>query len=178
MSKSRYLLLGAVFLFACSGGSSVPRYFAVPEGAENPIVIEYSGATVAQVTNMVAKVCSDVPLATAQVRPNDGYVETRWADIGSFGLGSQAEMLPPQESSVIFAFQIKGSENQGVLQIAGFYQPTRPSGTSARRDSRYDRLIPTGHPGYQLALQIDYRMKNEFAANGITYSGQEQEGGP
>jgi hypothetical protein len=155
----------------------VRRHFAVPEGAQDPIGVEYSGGTVAQVTNMVAKVCSDVPISTAQVRPNDGYVETRWADVGSFGLGSQAEMLPPQESAVIFAFQIKGSENQGVLHIAGFYQPTRPSGTAEQRDSRYDRLLPTGHPGYQLALQLDYRTKREFTANGITFSGQEQEEG-
>ena len=174
MSRLWHLLLGAAFLSACSGGSGVPRYFAVPEGAENPIVMQYSGATVAQVTNIVAKVCSDVPLSTAQVRPNDGYVETRWADIANFSLGSQAESLPLQERSVIFAFQAKGDENQGVLQVAGFYQPTRPSGTPARRDSRFDRLIPTGHPGYQLALQIEYRLKNEFMANGITLEEQEE----
>jgi hypothetical protein len=177
MSKSWCLLLGAAFLSACSGGSGVPRHFAVPQGAENPIVIEYSGATVAQVTNMVAKVCADVPISTAQVRPNDGYLETRWSDIGSLNLGSQAEMLPAHERSVIYAIQAKGGENEGVLQIAGFYQPSRPTGTPARRDSRYDRLIPTGHPGYQLALQLDHRIKREFTANGITFSGQEQEEG-
>lgn len=177
MPRSWYLLLGAALVPACSGGSGVPRYFAVPEGAQNPIVIEYSGATVVQVTNMVAKVCSEVPISTAQFRPNDGYVETRWADIATFGLGSQAESLPLQERSVIFAFEANGDENQGVLQIAGLYQPTRPSGTPARRDSRFDRLIPTGHPGYQLALQIEFRLKNELTANGITYSAQEQEEG-
>jgi hypothetical protein len=177
MSKSWYLLLGAAFLSACSG-SGVPRHFPVPENAQNPIVMEYSGATVAQVANIVAKVCSDVPILTAQVRPNDGFVETRWSDLGTFNLGTQAEVLPAHERSVIYAFQASGNENQGVLQIAGFYQPTRPTGTPARRDSRYDRLIPTGHPGYQLALQFEFRLKNEFVTNGITYSGQEQEEGP
>ena len=70
MSRSWYLLLGTALVSACSGGSgSVPRYFPVPEGAENPIVMQYSGATVAQVTNIVAKVCSDIPISTAQFRP-------------------------------------------------------------------------------------------------------------
>lgn len=170
MVRARSLLLGVAALSACSG-SSVPRYFPVPEDAENPIVMEYSGASMAEITNIVAQVCSDVPIATGQVRPNDGYVETRWADIASFNLGSQAEMYPLRERSVIYTFQATATgDNAGTLQIAGYYQPNRPSGTSPARDSRYDRLLPKDHPGYQIALQIEWRLKQQFAAKGITVS--------
>jgi len=136
--------------------------------------MEYDGATVATVTNIVAKVCSDVPIATAQVRPNDGYVETRWADISGFDLGSQAAAYPLRERSVIYVFQAQATgDDAGTLEISGFYQPTRPTGTGPGRDSRYDRLLPTDHPGYQMALQIEWRLKQQFAANGITVIGKE-----
>lgn len=170
------LLLCAFVLWACGGSGGVPRYFPVPEDAQNPIVIEYSAATVVDVTNIVAKVCSDIPIATAQVRPNDGYVETRWSDIASFALGTQAATYPLAERSVVYAFEARGIDNRGVLQIAGFYQPTRPRGTPARRDSRYDRLLPTDHPGYQLALELEWRLKREFEAHGVTVIETEQEG--
>jgi hypothetical protein len=173
MSRLRALMLGAVALSACSG-SGTPRYFPVPQDAENPIVMEYSGATVAEVTNAVAKVCSDIPIATSQVRPRDGYVETRWADIASFNLGSQAELYPLAERSVIYTFQVTATgENSGTLQIAGYYQPNRPPGTSPARDSRYDRLLPTGHLGYQLELQIEWRLKQELVTRGITVAGDQ-----
>jgi hypothetical protein len=168
------LLLGMAVLSAC-GGSNVPRYFPVPESAENPIVMEYNGASLAEITNIVAKVCSDVPIATAQVRPNDGYVETRWADIASFNLGPEAEMYPLRERSVIYTFQTTATgDNAGTLQIAGYYQPNRPGGTSPARDSRYDRLLPKDHPGYQIALQIEWRLRQELATKGITVSDKEE----
>ena len=167
------LLIGTAILSAC-GGSGGPQYVPIPENAENPIVMEYSGASIGEITNIVAKVCSDVPIATAQVRPNAGYVETRWADIASFNLGPQAEMYPLSERSVIYTFQVTATgDSAGNLQIAGYYQPNRPSGTSPARDSRYDRLLPKDHPGYQLALQIEWRLKREFATNGITVIGAE-----
>lgn len=178
MVRATSLGLGLAILSGCTGsGSGVPRYFPVPDDAQNPVVMEYSGASVAEVTNIVAKVCSDVPIATAQVRPNDGYVETRWADIASLSREPQAEMYPLRERSVIYTFQVTATgENSGNLQIAGYYQPTRPSGTSPARDSRYDRLLPKEHPGYQLALQIEWRLKQEFATSGITLIGEEQGG--
>jgi len=127
----------------------------------------------AEITDIVAKVCSDVPLAVAQVRRDDGYVETRWADIASFNLGSQADNYPLRERSVIYVFQTQATgDDAGILQISGYYQPTRPTGTSPRRDSRYDRLLPTNHLGYQLALQIEWRLRREFDAKGVRYSGK------
>jgi hypothetical protein len=172
MSRAWNLWLGITVLSAC-GGSGGPQYIPVPENAENPIVMEYRGASLAQVTNIVAKVCSDVPLTTAQVRLDDGYVETRWADIASFNLGPQAEMYPLRERSVIYTFQVTATAaNAGNLQITGYYQPNRPTGTSPARDSRYDRLLPKDHPGYQLALQIEWRLKREFQTNGISVPGE------
>lgn len=168
MSRPRNILLGIVILSACSGPGT-PRYFPVPQDADNPLVLEYNGATVAELTNIVAKVCSDIPIATAQVRPKDGYVETRWADIASFSLGSQADVYPLSERSVIYTFQVTATgPDSGTLQIAGYYQPHRPPGTSPARDSRYDRLLPTDHLGYQLVLQLEWRLKQEFATSGIT----------
>jgi hypothetical protein len=163
---------------ACSSTAGVPRHIAVPEGAQNPIVLRYSGATVEQMTNVVAQMCANVPISTAQVVPANGYVETRWSDLADFNLGSQVSTLPPSERFVVYAFQVKGiSENEGVLQIGGWYQPTAPAGRARSRDSRYDRLFKTGHPGYQMILQFDWRLRNNlFPERGITVVEQEQEG--
>lgn len=169
MSRLRVLLLGSVITLSACSGSGVPRYFPVPKDAENPIVVDYAGATVPQVTNVVAKVCSDAGISARQVVPNDGYVETLWADIVNLDLGGQAELYPPNERSVMYVFQATATANNaGVLQIAGFYQPNRPRGTSPARDSRYDRLLPgTDHLGYQFELRLEWRLKQEFATRGI-----------
>jgi len=166
----RYLfeLFGIALLSACAGSSAVPRAYSVPAEAQNPIVIRYEGSTPAEMTEIVALMCSDVPIAKSQVVPEKGYLETRWADIGEFGLGLQAEVYPFQERQVVYVFQAQETgEHAGVLQIGGWYQPTRPPGSSPRRDSRYDRLIPTDHPGYQLMLQFEFRLKELFARREI-----------
>ncbi|MGD8866735.1 MAG: hypothetical protein PVI01_03880 [Gemmatimonadales bacterium] len=174
MVRTVYPLLSVTVLSACVG-SGVPHYFPVPEDAENPIKVEYAGATVPDVTNLVAKVCSDAGVSARQVLPDEGYVETRWADIAGLDLGSQAELYPPNERSVIYVFQATATVyNAGVLQIAGFYQPNRPRGTSPASDARYDRLLPTDHLGYQFALQLEWRLKQEFAKSGITVISDEQ----
>ncbi|MGD8700051.1 MAG: hypothetical protein PVJ43_12215 [Gemmatimonadales bacterium] len=175
MIRACSLWLGTAILSACAG-SGVPQYFPIPEDAENPIVMEYAGASAAEITDIVAKVCSDIPIATAQVRPNDGYVETRWADIAALSRDPQAEMYPLRERSVVYTFQVTATgDRAGNLQIAGYYQPNRPTGTSPTRDSRYDRLLPKDHPGYQLALQIEWRLKQQMRMNRITVVGEEQE---
>lgn len=175
------LSLATAAFTACgagAGGNRVPLSFPVPQGAENPIVLEYSGASVADLTNLVAQVCSDVPIPTAQVRSRDGFVETRWVDIASFTRGYQAEALPSVERNAIYVFQIRGAEgSSGVIQIAGYYQPSRPPGSSPQRNSRYDRLLPTDHPGYQIALELDFRLKRALTENGIEYVSDETEGG-
>jgi hypothetical protein len=143
------------------------------------MVMRYSGASVEQMVNIVAQMCADVPISTAQVVPENGYVETRWADVAEYKLGTQAAGYPLQERFVVYAFQLRSTgENEGVLQIAGWYQPTAPGGVARTRDSRYDRFIPTGHPGYQLMLSFDWRLKNlSFPAAGITVLEQQQEEG-
>jgi hypothetical protein len=163
--------LASVLAAGCGGGSAVPRYYPVPENAQNPIVMRYSGATVEEIVNIVAQMCAGVPISTAQVVPANGYVETRWSDVGSFGfLGTQASNYPQRERFVIYAFQVRPtSEREGTLQIAGWYQPTAPGGVARTRDSRYDRFIPPDHPGYQLMLSFEWRLGNEsFPAAGVT----------
>lgn len=168
MIKSLPTAMIAVVLVSACSASKVPRHFSVPENAQNPIVLRYQGATVAEMTNIVAEVCSEVPISTAQVVPEKGFVETRWVDVASFNLGTQADTYPVKERQVIYVFQAQqAGENAGVLQIGGWYQPTAP--TAARvRDSRYDRFVPTDHPGYQLMMQFEYRLKQKFVAKGIT----------
>lgn len=160
--------LAAILLFSACSASQVPRHFSVPENAQNPIVLRYQGTTVSDMTTIIAEVCSDVPIPTAQVVPERGFVETRWVDVAGFNLAVQAETYPLEEREVIYVFQAQqAGENAGVLQIGGWYQPTAPSGVRTR-DTRYDRFVPTGHPGYQLMLQFEYRLKQKFAARGIT----------
>lgn len=172
------VLISLAAVSACSGTAGTPRHFAVPEGAQNPLVLRYSGATVEEMVNAVAQMCANVPISTAQVVPANGYVETRWSDLGDFNLGSQVGTLPVSERFVVYAFQVKGiSDNEGVLQIGGWYQPTAPRGRARARDSRYDRLFQAGHPGYQMILQFDWRLRNNiFPERGITVVEQEQEG--
>ena len=161
-------VLGITLLSACAGSSTVPRGYSVPAEAQNPIVIRYEGATPAEMTEIVAQMCSDVPIAKSQVVPEKGHVETRWADITEFSLGLQADVYPLQERQVVYVFQVQETgENAGVLQIGGWYQPTRPPGSSPQRDSRYDRFIPTDHPGYQLMLQFKFRLNELFAQKEI-----------
>ena len=71
MVRTWYPFLSAAVLSACVG-SGVPRYFPVPEDAENPIVLEYAGATAQEVTKLVAKVCSDAGVSARQVLPDEG----------------------------------------------------------------------------------------------------------
>ncbi len=147
----------------------MPRHFDVSPDARNPIVIPYSGVSAADMTNIVAQMASDVPINVDQVVPAQGMVETRWSDIASFNLGTQASELPLPERQVVYVITAQDRGDVGILQIGGWYQPTRPSGTPAARSQQYDRFIPTSHPGYQLMLQFEYRLKNQlFPQNGVT----------
>jgi hypothetical protein len=147
----------------------VPRHFDVSPDARNPIVIPYSGVSAAEMTNIVAQMASDVPINVDQVVPAQGFVETAWSDIAAFNLGTEAQSLPLPERQVVYVFTAQDRGEVGILQIGGWYQPTRPPGTPAARSQRYDRFIPTSHPGYQLMLQFEYRFKNQlFPQNGVT----------
>ena len=166
-------LLGMALMLGCGGGAGgggmVPRHFDVSPDARNPIVIPYTGVSAAEMTNIVAQMASDVPINVNQVVPNEGYVETRWADIADFNLGAQASELPLPERQVVYVFTAQDRGDNGILQIGGWYQPTRPAGTPAARSQRYDRFVPTNHPGYQLMLQFEFRLKNQlFPQNGVT----------
>ncbi len=172
LAKRSITLLGTAFITACGGGAGgggmVPRHFDVSPDARNPIVIAYSGVSAAEMTKIVSQMAADVPINVNQVVPEQGYVETRWADVATFNLGTEAASLPTIERQVVYVFQAQDRENVGILQIGGWYQPTRPPGTPASRSQRYDRFIPTSHPGYQLMLQFEYRLKNLlFPQNGV-----------
>jgi len=172
-SRSGMALLGTALILGCGGGAggggTVPRHFDVSPDASNPIVIPYSGVSAAEMTNIVAQMASEVPINVAQVVPKNGFVETAWSDIRNFNLGNEANSLPLPERQVVYVFQAQDREKVGILQIGGWYQPTRPPGTPAARSQRYDRFIPTSHPGYQLMLNFEYRLKNQlFPQHGVT----------
>ncbi len=160
------VLAGALAPTACVG-SSVPRYFPVPEDAGNPIRLEFRGATTADVVPLIAQVCSDAALPTLQIDRRRGYVETRWVDIAQFEQMRVTD-LPLEERQVMFKFEVDESDPRArTVEIAAIYQPLRPAGTSPTRDSRFDRLVPIQHPGYQLALELEFRLRRAMTEAGI-----------
>ncbi len=166
MSSVTLLLAAAPALAACVG-SSVPRYFPVPEDAQNPIRLEFRGATAADLVPLIAQVCSDAALPTRQVDRRRGYVETRWVDIAQFEQMRVTD-LPLEERQVMYAFEVDQSDPAArTVEIAAIYQPLRPAGTSPTRDSRFDRPVPTQHPGYQLALELEFRLRRAMTQAGI-----------
>lgn len=161
------LLLATVPAFAACGTSTVPRFFPVPEDAENPISLEFRGATPADVVPLVAQICADAAVPTLQVDRRRGYVETDWVDIAQYAR-LRANELPAEERQVKLTFEVdEGDPGARTVLISATYQPLRPPGTSPRRDSRYDRLVPTGHPAYQLALELEYRLRQAMTEAGI-----------
>jgi hypothetical protein len=160
------VLASAILLAACSSG--VPRNYPVPEGAENPIKIEFRGATGADVVPIVAQVCSDMGMPTRQVDPSRGYVETRWVDVAAWDRTEHAAAYPLNERELLYVFEAgEGEGNMRVLSISAIYQPNRPTGTARGRNSPYNRMVPTDHPGYQVALQFDYRLRLAMTEAGV-----------
>jgi hypothetical protein len=160
-----FLVAGTVL--SCTTSSSVPSYYAVPEDAPNPIRIEFEGASVDEIVALAAKVCSDVAITTRQVDPRRGYVETAWVDIAAYRrLESQG--YPLRERQVSYRFQAQArAEDAGTVELATYYQPNRPSGTSPAANARFDRLVPTGHPAYQLLLELGFRLREEMTEAGV-----------
>ena len=160
-----FLIAGAVL--SCSATARVPSQYAVPEDAQNPIRIESEGASVDEIVALAAKVCSDVAITTLQVDPRRGYVETAWVDIAAYRR-AESQGYPLRERQVSFRFQaLAQAEDAGTVELAAYYQPNRPSGTSPAANSRFDRLVPTGHPAYQLLLELEFRLREEMSKAGI-----------
>lgn len=161
------LRLATAPAFAACGASTVPRFFPVPEGAENPISLEFRGATPADIVPLVAQICADAAVPTVQIDRRRGHVETRWVDLAQYASLREND-LPAEERQVMLTFDVdEGDAGARAVKISAIYQPLRPLGTSPRRDSRYDRLVPTGHPAYQLALELEYRLRQAMAEAGI-----------
>ncbi len=161
------LLLVTTPTFQACVGSSVPRYFPVPEDAQNPIKLEFRGATAADVVPLIARVCSDAAVPTRQIDRRRGYVETGWVDIAQFAQMRVTD-LPLEERQVMYKFEVDESDPAArTVEIAAIYQPLRPAGTSPTRDSRFDRLVPTEHPGYPLALELEFRLRRVMSEAGI-----------
>lgn len=143
------------------------RSYLVPEDATNPIEIHFRGATAPDVVNIVAEVCSDQGLPTLQVVPS-GYVETFWVDIAEWEILG-ARSYPALEREVQYRFQVSEREQRvRTLSIATYYQPGRPPGTGPQVTSLYDRLVPTDHPAYNLALRLEDRIRFEMIEARVT----------
>jgi hypothetical protein len=154
---------------ACSPTRSQP----LPADARNPIEIRFRGATAPDVVSMVARVCSDNGLPTLQVVPG-GYVETVWVDIAAWEfLGARS--YPAVEREVQYRFEVtEGERGVRTVSIAAYYQPNRPPGTGAQASSFYDRLVPTDHPAYELALRLADKLKFEMIEAGMRLVREEQ----
>lgn len=153
----------------CATGSSIPPYFPVPEDAENPIEVRYTGMDGSEVVPLIARICSNVPISTVQVDRGRGYVATRWVDVAEYERTPAARGLPARERPVAFTFQVEEVGGEiGVVAITAWYQPNRPSGLSASLGTKYDERVPTDHPSYQLALELDFRLKRALREAGAT----------
>lgn len=145
----------------------------MPEDATNPIEIHFRGATAPDVVRMVANVCSDQGLPTLQV-VSGGYVETAWVDIAEWEMLG-ARSYPALERQVQYRFQVKEREERvRTLSIATYYQPGRPPGTGPQVTSLYDRLVPTDHPAYMLALRLEEEIKFEMIEARVTLVREEE----
>lgn len=161
----------AVCLLTACGGARGYSHVPVPEDAENPTVIEFSGGTPADVVPVIAEVLSEIPIQAAQVDRSRGYVETRWFDIAQYD-PVRASGYPLRERQVLYEFQVSDAEGRRRrVELTAYYQPTRPTGTSPSRDSRYDRLVPTDHPAYQLALRLANRLRIAMRSKGLEVMG-------
>jgi hypothetical protein len=161
----RLLIIAAAVSAGCAGaGGPEP----VPEGAENPIIVEFRSATPPDAVEVIARALSDEGIGTQEVDPQ-GYVETRWIDIAAWVRGVQAEAYPIRERMVQYRFEV--TEAQGRtrrLTIGIYYQPNRPQGVVLQASKTYDRLVPTDHPAYQLALELRTRIRTGLRGVGAT----------
>jgi hypothetical protein len=177
--SSLALLAVVALAAACSGtstgGMSMPRHVAQPEDATNPIILKFEGgASHADVANLVASALSSQGIETFQVVPEDGLVETRWIDTGTWDPTTAARSAPANERSVTFIFQSGRGVNPETQETYGmglvslcFYQPDP---NKARTQPRtYRENCPTGHAGYQLLLRVQTLINQELVRNQIPY---------
>lgn len=167
MRRSIAIAVIAVGLFTACGGPGGYSHVPVPENAENPIVIEFSGGTPTDVVPVISELLSEIPIPAMQVDRDRGYVETRWFDIAQHD-PTRASGYPLRERQVRYVFEVGEAEAaRKKVELTAYYQPTRPTGTSPSRDSRYDRRVPTDHPAYQLALQLANRLRVAMRSEGL-----------
>lgn len=168
-SNRLLIILGAIFGAALStacAGAGGPE--PVPEDAENPIVIEFRSATPPDAVEVIARALSNEGIGTQEVDP-EGYVETRWIDVAAWIRGVQADAYPVRERLVQYRFEVTEAEGRARrLTIAAYYQPNRPQGVVLRASRTYDRLVPTDHPAYQLALELRTRIRTGLRGVGAT----------
>jgi len=155
----------AALLTGCGGIGTPPE--PVPADAENPIAFRFRGATPPDAVDVIAQACSDLGISVQEVDPN-GFVETRWMDIAAWER-TLAAGYPLRERQVQFRFEVEeAQERSRRLTIATYYQPNRPPGVVLRASRTYDRLVPTDHPGYQVALQLRTKIRVGLRSLGAT----------
>jgi hypothetical protein len=168
------VLLVAVLVAACSSTSSsgqpdrVPRNIPIPKDAKNPIVIAVdSSATVAQLTQAAEQTVSGQGIDMIEADRKRGIVETNRINITAFVPGSQG--MGAAESLVFYVFAAgKDSNGLMVIEILPYYQPNP---AMAATEPNYRVLVPVEHPGYQYALRLEDRLKQNLAKQGIEVLG-------
>lgn len=155
-TKAVAFLLSAA-LAACGGRSRI-HGDPLPEGAKNPIEVEFEDLTVVAAIDIAAAVISDFPITPRQVDRNRGYLETRWVDVTRYVKFVGA--YPERELIAQFQFRVTEERDQvRKLTLSAVYRPNDPT---------RDRLVPRDHPGYTMAL----RMAKKFRARVVRAGGR------
>ena len=172
-------LAGFALITACSGtstgGASMPRHVAQPDDAVNPIILKFEGGySHEDVTNVVISALTSQGIELFQQRPEDGFVETRWLDTGTWDPTKAAANLPANERRVTFLFQAGRGVNPETQEVYGmglvalaFYQPN--PGRARSQPQTYRENVPTSHAGYQLLLRVQTVINQKLTEQGIPF---------
>jgi hypothetical protein len=131
---------GAVLLTAIvlAGCSGASLPQPVPENAQNPIEIHAEDLTPDVMVKATNEAMSAIGIPLLQSDRKRAYVESKWVDVSQY---IQARRIA----------------------VKAVY---RPYGIDVAR--QHDRLVPTDHPGYQLAMRVARQVRLQLIENNVT----------
>lgn len=137
----------AVLTAGCTGGG-LPG--PVPEDAENPVELRVRGATPPEIVGALTRAFTGLAIQLRIADGSRGYIESEWIDVASY----QRAVGPYPDRERIVQYQVRVVETDTArvrrIQLAAVYRPLLTD---------RDRLVPTDHPGYQLAIRLRDRMR-------------------
>ena len=155
------VLLTAIVLAGCSG-ASLPQ--PVPENAQNPIEIHAEDLTPDVMVKATNEAMSAIGIPLLQSDRKRAYVESKWVDVSQY-IQASAEAYPRRERVIQMQVQLMRPDSTGARRIA-VKAVYRPYGIDVAR--QHDRLVPTDHPGYQLAMRVARQVRLQLIENNVT----------